>query len=60
MSLENQLEGEMATKNQAKKEREELGTHLMQTSTELEALRTFNDFQDRVDMSSKTQVELKS
>jgi len=41
MSLEKQLEEEMAAKNQAKKEREELGTHWMQTNKSLKT--NFND-----------------
>jgi len=53
MSLEKQLEGEKAARNQAEEERDESRTHWMQTSTKLEALKT--NF-----ISSKTQAELEN
>jgi hypothetical protein len=61
MSLEKQLKEKKATRNQVEKEQEELGTHCMQTNTKLEVFKTnFIDCQEMVNMSSRTQVELKS
>jgi len=55
------LKEEKTTRNQAEEERGELRTHWMQTSTELEALKTnFNDCQEKANMYSRTQAELKS
>jgi septal ring factor EnvC (AmiA/AmiB activator) len=46
MSLEKQLKEEKGVRNQVEEERGELGTHWMQTRTELEALKTnFSDCQ---------------
>jgi hypothetical protein len=46
MSLEKQLKKEKATRNQVEKEREELGTHWIQTNTKSEVFKTsFNDCQ---------------
>jgi uncharacterized membrane-anchored protein YhcB (DUF1043 family) len=48
MSLEKQLEEEKAFKNRVEEEREELGTHWIQTNTKLKSLKTnFNDCQEK-------------
>ena len=65
MSLEKQLEGEKATRSQAKKDWEESIAYWVrvwvQTSTELEALKiNFNDCQEKANMSLKTQAELEN
>jgi predicted RNase H-like nuclease (RuvC/YqgF family) len=61
MFLKKQLKEEKTIRNQTEEERGELRTHWMQTNTELEALKTnFNDCQEKADMSSRTQAELKS
>jgi chromosome segregation ATPase len=61
MSLEKQLKEEKMVRNQAEEELGELGTHWMQTSTELKTLKTnFNNCQERTNLSSRTKTELES
>ena len=55
ISLEKQLKEEKVARNWAEKEWRELGTHWMQTSIELEALKSnFNDCQEKDEMSLGT------
>lgn len=61
MFLEKQLKEEKVARNQAEKERVELEVSWVQTNIKFETFKAnFDNCQERVDMSSRVQKELKS